>query len=100
MTEVSRRYRATANAFTLRVKGIPAGGWSSPTPCPNWTVQDLVGHVTGVQVRVLATLDQTEPTEVDLQGDLEGQWLVASNAIADALEDEALAARSVPSRAG
>jgi uncharacterized protein (TIGR03086 family) len=34
-------------AFDRRVVAIPADGWGAPTPCDEWTVRDLVEHVTG-----------------------------------------------------
>lgn len=31
--------------FDARLREVPAGGWDDPTPCAEWAVRDLVGHV-------------------------------------------------------
>lgn len=31
--------------FDGRLREVPADGWDRPTPCADWTVRDLVGHV-------------------------------------------------------
>ena len=35
--------------FGERVAGVPDGAWSSPTPCADWDVRQLVNHVTNEQ---------------------------------------------------
>ena len=84
-----------ADGFTARIEGISSDQWSAATPCTDWTVRDLVGHVIGTNRRVIATLDETEPVEVDLDGDLLKQWLVASGAVLEALGDETRASKTM-----
>lgn len=31
--------------FDGRLRDVPAGAWDDPTPCAEWAVRDLVGHV-------------------------------------------------------
>ncbi|HLN16128.1 MAG TPA: TIGR03086 family metal-binding protein [Acidimicrobiales bacterium] len=88
MGEVAERYGRVADGFTARLDGVPAGAWSDPTPCTDWTVTDLVGHVIGVHRRIVASLDDTEAAEVDPAGDLGRQWREASGAVRAALGDE------------
>lgn len=33
-------------AFSERVHNVPADGWDAPTPCTQWSVRDLVNHLT------------------------------------------------------
>ena len=40
-------YRRTAEAWNERVAAVAADAWSEPTPCEDWTVRELVNHVTG-----------------------------------------------------
>jgi uncharacterized protein (TIGR03086 family) len=35
------------DAFGEKVKAVPADRWSATTPCTDWSVRDLVNHVTG-----------------------------------------------------
>ena len=42
---IADRYRSLATAFTAKLAGVGAGMWDDPTPCTDWSVRDLVGHV-------------------------------------------------------
>lgn len=95
MTEISERYARVADSFTARVRSVTDEQWTLPTPCSEWTVRDLVGHVVGVHRRVFATLRGTEPEEVPASGDLTEPWTNASKAIAEALDDPAQASKVV-----
>ncbi len=95
MSEVTARYAAVAEGFTLRVDGVPPDRWSASTPCPDWSVRDLVAHVTMTHRRVIATLVATEPIEVDLAADLGPQWRSATGAITEALADDSRASTLV-----
>ena len=95
VSEVSARYTRVAHGFTVRVEGVESDGWSAATSCPDWTVRDLVAHVTTTHRRVVANLDGTEPVEVDLDADLGPQWLGATAAVAEALGDESRASKLV-----
>jgi uncharacterized protein (TIGR03086 family) len=35
------------DAFGEKVRALPADKWAAPTPCTEWSVRDLVNHVTG-----------------------------------------------------
>ncbi|MFJ3205507.1 TIGR03086 family metal-binding protein [Streptomyces sp. NPDC086989] len=36
--------------FGARVRAVRDGQWDAPTPCTQWSVRDLVNHVTGEQL--------------------------------------------------
>ncbi|MEH1012980.1 TIGR03086 family metal-binding protein [Micromonospora sp. CPCC 206060] len=40
-------YRRSLTEFTDRVGRVRPEQWSDPTPCPDWDVRTLVGHVVG-----------------------------------------------------
>jgi len=82
-----------AAGFRTRLVGVAPDQWSKPTPCTDWTVTALVAHVINTHRRVLATLDGTEPADVDTGGDLLGQWDDASGAVAAALGDDVRSAQ-------
>jgi hypothetical protein len=79
MSEVAQRYRVVAGGFTALVEGVASDGWSVVTP--DWTVTDLVVHVTMTHRRVIATLDGTDPADVGPDAELAPQWLAATAAI-------------------
>ena len=39
------------------IDSIPADGWAAPTPCTEWSVQDVVRHLVGMNVVFTAMLD-------------------------------------------
>lgn len=95
MSQTAERYAAVAHGFETRLAGIPSDRWEAPTPCTEWTVRDLVTHVIATHRRVLATLDGTDPTDVDPDGDLAGAWSAASAEVAGALADPQRASRLI-----
>ena len=95
VSEVADRYETVAAGFARRVANVAPEQWSTVTPCPDWTVRDLVAHVIGTQRAVFARLVETEPVKVEPEGDLQAQWHEASRAIAQALGDEARASTIV-----
>jgi uncharacterized protein (TIGR03086 family) len=44
-TDAVALYRATSEVFHEKVHAIRDDQWDAPTPCPDWTVRDLVNHV-------------------------------------------------------
>jgi uncharacterized protein (TIGR03086 family) len=94
MTTIDR-YRGIAEGFGARLDGVHEDQWSLPTPCTEWTVRELVGHVVGTQRQVLATLTGEEAEPVDLERDLRPQWATASQNMLDALSNDELAAKTV-----
>ncbi len=97
MSEVSERYGTVADGVTARVEGIVPGGWSMPTPCPEWTVRELVAHVTTTHRRVIATLEGTEAiaADADVDAHLGPQWRAATAVLAAALDDRSRASTVV-----
>ena len=51
MSQVDR-WTEAANLFDDRVGTIAVTQWTAPTPCSEWTVEDLVNHVAGTHVFV------------------------------------------------
>lgn len=46
------RHGQALDLFTDRVHAVRADQWDAPTPCTEWTVRDLVAHLTGEQLWV------------------------------------------------
>ena len=69
MTEISDRYRRLAAAFADRIDALPADRWDAPTPCPDWTARDLVGHVVGSQGMFRTLVGREATPEVDVAAD-------------------------------
>jgi uncharacterized protein (TIGR03083 family) len=78
--------------LTALLASLPDGDWAYPTPCPGWSVHDLVAHLLGVELgNVSVRRDRWElgPGEgEDLDGWLNRfnqQWVDAAQRISPAL---------------
>ncbi|MFF2196934.1 TIGR03086 family metal-binding protein [Streptomyces sp. NPDC058157] len=70
------QHAAALRLFGERVRAVADGQWAAPTPCTEWTVRDLVNHVTGEQLWAvpLVTEGRTAAEVGDeLSGDLLGE---------------------------
>ncbi|MFI9587392.1 TIGR03086 family metal-binding protein [Streptomyces sp. NPDC052236] len=65
-TLLARHSEALA-LFTDRVHAVRAGQWDDPTPCTDWSVHDLVNHVTTEQLWVPHLV--TDGASIDDVGD-------------------------------
>ena len=86
---------AAAAAFTERVRAVPPERWSEQSPCAEWTVRDVVNHMTYEQRWVPPLLAGKTIAEVgdQFEGDLLGADPVGAweDAIAAALRSWAMA---------
>jgi len=59
------------DAFGARLVAVPTDGWDAPTPCPGWSVQDLVAHVVDEERWVPSLLagESTQEHSGDRHGD-------------------------------
>ncbi len=95
MSETAERYGTIAAGFTERLVNVDPEQWSASTPCPDWSVRDLVVHVIDTQRRVMTRFDDVSPVETDPNGDLLTQWQAASGAVAEAVGDDTRASTIV-----
>ncbi|MEW2631567.1 TIGR03086 family metal-binding protein [Streptomyces sp. NPDC048389] len=94
-TLLSRHTEALA-LFTDRVHAVRDGQWDDPTPCSEWSVRDLVNHLTAEQLWVpdLVTDGATiEDIGDAYEGDVLGEhpkrsWDAAARAARKAFSDE------------
>jgi uncharacterized protein (TIGR03086 family) len=87
MSEHADRYARVAAGFSARVERIEDDQWDRPTPCPLWTVRELVGHVVAVHRAILAGADVTPAPPPADDPDLPAAWHRATDAIVAALAD-------------
>ncbi|MFG3496908.1 TIGR03086 family metal-binding protein [Streptomyces sp. NPDC047928] len=102
------RHTEALDLFTRRVHEIGADQWDGPTPCTEWSVRDLVNHVTGEQLWVVPLVrEERTISEVgdafdgDVLGDDPvGVWDRSSAAASDALHEPGALDRTVHLSAG
>ena len=68
------------DAFGEKVRAVPADRWAAPTPCTDWSVRDLVNHVTGEHLWAPHLLDGETIAQVGdrYDGDVLGDSPVAA----------------------
>jgi uncharacterized protein (TIGR03086 family) len=90
-------YRRSAEAWNDRVAAVPAGAWSDPTPCEEWSVRELVNHVTYENCWAVPLFAGATIAEVGdkFEGDLLGADPTATS-LAAAQESVSAAAARIP----
>ncbi|MGK5636804.1 TIGR03086 family metal-binding protein [Streptomyces sp. URMC 126] len=85
------RHRQALERFGERVHAVRPRQWDAPTPCSEWTVRDLVNHLTAEQLWVPRLLDGASVEDVgdELDGDVLGD---DPPAVWDAAAEAAVAA--------
>ncbi|MGW0533178.1 TIGR03086 family metal-binding protein [Streptomyces sp. NPDC003032] len=97
------RHGQALDLFTDRVHAVRADQWGAPTPCTDWTVRDLVNHLTSEQlwvpplVRDGATVEAVGDTfDGDLLGpDPAASWDTAATASRAAFHEPGALDRTV-----
>jgi len=95
VSEVADRYTRIADTFSARLASVRADQWDRATPCTDWTVRNLAGHVVTTHRRVVSTVTGEELVDADESDDLGPQWASASRAVSDALADPARSGQEV-----
>jgi uncharacterized protein (TIGR03086 family) len=101
-SENLNRYVEAIDFFGARVHTVRDDQWRASTPCTEWTVRDLVNHLTVEQLWVRPMLDGMTVQEVgdifdgdQLADDPVGAWERASAAAVEALREPGAMKRTV-----
>src|SRR5262245_8463549 len=95
MTQISDRYRRLSEGFTVRAEAVPADDarGSNPSPCPDWTARDIVGHMLGTHHMFFGLVDHEVAAGPSADDDPAAAWAYVRDAMQDALDDESIAGR-------
>ena len=88
---IADRYRSLATTFTAKLAGVGAGMWDDPTPCSDWSVRDLVGHVVAMHEVHLLQVDRRPVARPDVHRDPLGAFVVIRDQVQADLDDPARA---------
>ncbi len=91
MSEISTRYARLADAFATKIAAVPDDKWSAPTPCPEWTARELVGHVVTTQGMFLGFVGRSAGSVPSVDHDPAAAWDAARAAVQHDLDDPQLA---------
>lgn len=78
--DVTTLFARTVDFWTATVDRVGTGAWSRPTPCTEWSVRDLVNHVTGEELWAVPLMEGETIAEVGdrFDGDVLGEDPVAA----------------------
>jgi uncharacterized protein (TIGR03086 family) len=78
--DVSTLYQRTVEHFAGHVRAVGDDQWKDPTPCTEWSVRDLVNHVTSENLWTVPLVEGSTIEEVGdrFDGDVLGDDPVAS----------------------
>jgi uncharacterized protein (TIGR03086 family) len=78
--DVNTLYHRTVELFADRVNGVKEDQWGDPTPCLQWTVRDLVNHVTYENLWTVPLMEGATIEEVGdrFEGDVLGDDPIGS----------------------
>ncbi len=91
MTEIAARYRTLADAFEQRIHDVAPEQWSNQTPCTEWTVRDLVGHVIGTHGMMLGFIGRSLSSAPSVEDDPGAAFKAARTDMETVLDDPELA---------
>jgi uncharacterized protein (TIGR03086 family) len=92
VSEVSERYARLAAAFADKIAAVPGDAWDNPSPCPDWTARDVVGHVVSTQGMFLGFVNRELGAIPSVDDDPLAAWKAASTVVQADLEDPERAA--------
>lgn len=100
MSETAERYRTLADQFTAKVQAVPADAWSNRTPCEDWTVRQLVGHMVDTSRMFLGFVGLELPPAPTVDDDPVTAWTSARDAVQAGLDDPEVAGRTYQGQFG
>lgn len=91
MTEIADRYRELADAFEAKIDAVGPDQWADRTPCAEWDVRALVGHVVEVHGMLMGPLDRKLSPAPSVADDPPAAFRSARADVETVLDDPALA---------
>lgn len=93
--DLNTLYERAVAGWAAQVAQVDAGQWSRPTPCSEWTVRELVNHVTGES---LWTVPLVQGSTIEEVGDQFDGDVLGDDPSGAALDAAAAAVSSVAAR--
>ena len=108
------RFDQASRGFLARIQAVAIDQWGNPSPCPNWSAQNVVAHVINEQRRTLASVHNDEPEpihgvavaemgslpEIAPDADLAAAWAAIGEALTTAIDDPACQSIELPTPMG
>lgn len=96
----AQRYRQLAAAFTARIERVPPGMWTTPTPCTDWNVRELVAHVIDMHAVHIHKVGRPVRPGPDVTADPLGAFTHVRDQVQSDLDDPVRASATFEGRFG
>jgi uncharacterized protein (TIGR03086 family) len=74
MSETARSYQTASDGFNVAVRAVRSDQWECQSPCENWRVRDLVGHIVEGHRGVIANVKGGESRPLGESEDPAQAW--------------------------
>ncbi len=91
--DTAERYRRLAAAMTDKVEQVRPDHWTNRTPCSDWDVRALVGHLVATQGMFAKMVGLELEPGPDVSDDPVGAWVAVRDQMQTLLDDPATANR-------
>jgi uncharacterized protein (TIGR03086 family) len=92
--EILDQFQLTTDSFTNLLDGVRPDQLATKTPCPEWSVQELIGHVVTGNLMFTRLFTGAEPPTVDAAGDPAAAVSISAKALREAASAEGALGRT------
>jgi uncharacterized protein (TIGR03086 family) len=92
--EILEQFQLATDSFTNLVAGVRSDQLAIQTPCPEWSVQELIGHVIKGNLMFIKLITGAEPPAVDAANDPAGALSISSKALREAASADGVLQRT------
>jgi uncharacterized protein (TIGR03086 family) len=86
--QILEQFQLASDSFTNLLANVQADQFAAGTPCTDWSVQELVGHVVNGNLMFVRLFTGAEPPVVDIAGDPAEAVSVSTKALREAASAE------------
>src|SRR6266480_3179537 len=98
--EILEQFQLATDSFTNLVAGVRPDQLANRTPCPEWSAQELIGHVVTGNLMFTRMFTGAEPPAVDAVADPVAAISVSAKALREAASAEGVLERTFTTRMG
>jgi uncharacterized protein (TIGR03086 family) len=91
LADITARYRRRADHFEALVAAVDPADWDAPSPCAEWRVRDVVGHIVDMHDVMLRPADRQPSPRPSTEDDPLGAYRAARGDVEALLADPAVA---------
>lgn len=92
MNTTLTKYNEARRPLEAILTAVPAGRWSAPTPCEEWTARDVVAHLVDTQREFLTGRGLDVGAAPDMEADPASGWHAHAQRVVTLIADDSVVA--------